>query len=154
MREIALFLVFKRNLEIVLIEKITPTFFVNGELFSQKSSNDFNGFYDWLRDETEEIIGIRYDLFEDFAFLRNYISTLDYVNMQDNLALQITFAGKLKFCEQMSDDKLFTDDYIYLSDLGNYGITFSLPEANNIFSSEATSKFEILKKLRKNEQLP
>lgn len=132
MEDNIILLVLKKQLDIVLLEDISSEILVNEQVFKQKDYGDFNGFYDWLRNHDNKIVGLRYFLFEDYQFIIDSFRYLDYVETeltkQNNSILNIYFSEKRTFIDEISNDQLFIDNYIYKSELNEYAITFCLPD--------------------------
>jgi hypothetical protein len=98
---------------------------VNYVLDLQSKKNDgFIGFFDWLRTDELNIIGIRMCLFPDQAYI-GLFSQFPYMkHTSDARCLELKFANK-KYNEIFSGDQDFSQNFVYKGDAG-YLITFSL----------------------------
>lgn len=126
--------VLKSTLEIVQLNDLSHKIILDGQEFTKKIKGDFLGFYDWLKNKEGNIIGLRYFLFEDYQFIIDDLALLhvNYLEIDSavryNSILYIYFSEEKDFIDKVSNDQLFGDNCIYKSELGEYAITFCLPD--------------------------
>lgn len=85
----------------------------------------FLGFFDWLRYEEKEIVGIRLCPFEHEPVFQ-LLSSLTYLKKTFNeKCFELLFKGN-EFDEKLSGDQDFTNNYVYTSEDGDFLITFRL----------------------------
>lgn len=105
------------------------SFTFGGERFvTENQEFEWYGFYDWLRVETGEIVGVR-------------ITFDDGVEI-DPKAMELLRAGALstydqrifmyvdkdkEICEELSDDADFGGNALYVGDKGSFALTFNQP---------------------------
>lgn len=108
---------------------------VDGNKYNDKGCGDFTGFYDWLRDSEERVIGIRYYPFEDVDFLFEVIRSFEYIEIAaDNNSFNIYFSDERHIDESKSDDQSFGDNKVYKSESGEYLISFNATGVKELFS--------------------
>lgn len=133
-------LVFGVNLGIY--ENIEPSedLTVSGKSFRRHDKEDTHGFYDWLRDKPESIIGIRIFLFEDYQSLVSHFRHLQYVRLDEtkhgNFLISVFFRPDRNFKDRLSEDQSFTGNYIYRSDDGEIAMTFERPSQSKIVTND------------------
>lgn len=90
-----------------------------------KEAQGFIGFYDWLRSDFKEIIGIRLCLFEHHSF-NKVLSALPYArNTFDGRCTEFSFVDK--GCnQQLATDQDFGGNYFYTSVNNEYLLTANL----------------------------
>ncbi len=90
-----------------------------------------NGFYDWLRNFSGHIIGVRYFPFEDSNFLLNEVIHLNYSKIdkvKGNMDIYFVDAEHCLIDEDISDDQKFGDNRIFKSSEGKLLLTFEVTE--------------------------
>jgi hypothetical protein len=104
----------------------------NGRRYTRIDDDDTHGFYDWLRGEHDRIIGLRVFLFEDYQHVIQTFAAYDYVETQvtslGNRIVFLYFSQERGGFIRSSEEQLFTGNYIYISESGEYGMTFEAPE--------------------------
>jgi hypothetical protein len=97
--------------------------------FVEISIGHFNGFYDWLRNYSGLIIGVRYFPFEDSNFLLKELVQLKY-SKTDEHSIDIYFVEEQhrSINEDISDDQKFGGNRIFKSSEGKYLLTFEITE--------------------------
>lgn len=89
-------------------------FLLDGIEYSDSAFGDFSGFYDYLRNSSDEVVGIRFLPFEDYAF--------------NEKELLLFASANGKFDEEKSDDQRFGDNKIYQARNGAILLTFPAPD--------------------------
>lgn len=127
-----LFLILTSSLEFRLLDRVASPVTVGSEIYSRIEGEDTHGFYDWLRESSGLIIGLRYDLFRNYDEILNAIREFEYVEVEaiHEISEIVTFyfSTERQFCEDKSGDQFFSGDYIYRSASGVYAMSFDLPD--------------------------
>lgn len=90
-----------------------------------KESNGFVGFFDWLRHDEFNIIGIRICFFEHHGYNKLFL-TFPYVKSSfEGKCVEIAF-GEEKYNADISGDQDFSQNYVYRSATNDYLVTFNL----------------------------
>jgi hypothetical protein len=91
---------------------------------NSKKSQGFIGFFDWLRSDDRNIVGIRICYFEHQNY-NSILSKFSYVRpIFENMCMEIMFCEN-KYNSEISGDQDFGNNYVYLSEEGNYLLTFA-----------------------------
>src|SRR5258706_433486 len=92
---------------------------IQGDLYLyQPSFGDFTGFYDWLRDSEDRLLGLRYLPFERTISSRNLPS---YVTRDPNSsAMEIFFTDRREYIAELSGDQAFGNNGTFRSATGDY----------------------------------
>jgi len=128
-----LILFLRSHLGLSIVDSFPPEeFTVNTEKFYHKSERPWQGFYDWLRDSSSQVLGVRFWLFEDADLQLTDIPSLTYVssNSSENY-VEIYFSASRQWVQENSDDQDFGDQGCFLSDKGTWAIVFDLSMLNN-----------------------
>lgn len=88
-------------------------FLLDGIEYNDSAFGDFSGFYDYLRNSSDEVVGIRFLPFEDCGFHEKEM--LLFASANEN------------FDEKASDDQKFGDSRIYRARNGAILLTFPAP---------------------------
>lgn len=98
---------------------------VGGELFTA-ISDDWTGFYDWLRSERGTLLGVGYSPFPETEFLIDLVKHLPYVRVKPPNYLEILWrsTGVLPMPESSCDQE-FLYDQVFRSETGTYAIAFA-----------------------------
>jgi len=111
------------------LETRSSSFELKNELFAQQGF-DGHGFYDWLRNSKNEVVGLRYDLFEDYFALREELLHHPSCSWQpcknDSGAILIFFGVSKEVDESVSADQSISGDYLYRSTAGLLALSFEL----------------------------
>lgn len=93
---------------------------------SESNKNEgFIGFFDWLRKNETEIVGIRLCYFEHHRY-NNLLERFSYVNFSnEGRWIELLFKNQ-PYDFDLSGDQDFTNNYVYESEGGGYLFTFSL----------------------------
>lgn len=90
-----------------------------------KENEGFIGFFDWLRKNEIEIVGIRLCYFEHHIY-NNLLKRFPYVNAtNEGRWIEILFKNQ-SYDFALSGDQDFTNNYVYESEGGEYLFTFGL----------------------------
>jgi hypothetical protein len=101
--------------------------FVVGERhYYDATFGEWTGFYDWLRDGCENVLGVRYTPFEQTEFLTQELKELSYAKADPPRHIEIYFSERREFDEKLSCDQEFLYDAIFRSDDGKYAIGFGM----------------------------
>lgn len=92
---------------------------------NSKENKGFIGFFDWLRNDSGLIKGIRLCFFEHQAY-NSFLIKFSYVRPSfENKCMEILFEGDT-YNFELSGDQDFTNNYVYESANGEYLFTFGL----------------------------
>jgi hypothetical protein len=100
------------------------SFSIDGETYREIGLGEWTGFYDWLRDRSGNVIGVRYSSFKDIPGLIEAARTLDYVVVRSSRSLEIFLADKRESDEQHSADQEFQYDAVFHSATGRWALAF------------------------------
>ncbi|SRR6266567_1520338 len=119
-----LLVVFRPELTLALLEVQPPSgFAIAGTTYRAVPTDDGAGFYDWLRDRTGKIIGVRYWL-EDRGIFTT-LARLPYVRIPpDGRCVEIFLGKSRETDEARSSDQAFGGVSHYLADSGEWAISF------------------------------
>jgi len=112
-----------------------PGFVIGSKQYRDANFGQWTGFYDWLRDSKEQVLGVRYWPFEDTEFLIDFAKGLAYVSTDLSRYIEIYFSGQRNAEPNLSSDQDFSYDAIFRSDEGEYAIGFG---------AEALSEADVL----------
>lgn len=104
--------------------------------FEDKGFGDWTGFYDWLRDFSGKVVGVRYWPFEETAFLIDLLCDRGYIVPGDKSYLEIYFSQNSRVDRRKSDDQEFGSNKIFCSKEGTWLISF---DTRGLSSSERES---------------
>lgn len=93
---------------------------------SESGENEgFIGFFDWLRKNEAEIVGIRICYFEHHPY-NSVLRSFPYVNVtNEGRWIELLFTSQ-SYDFDLSGDQDFTHNYVYRSENGEYLFTFGL----------------------------
>jgi len=85
------------------------------------------GFFDWLRTDAKEVIGVRLTILDDgLDYLVPEFARPNYVQeLPKAIGVEIFFTERRDYCFNYSDDQDFMDNWIYHSDDGLLAISFN-----------------------------
>jgi hypothetical protein len=101
----------------------------NGKYYGPLGFGHSTGFYDWLRDSTSNLVGVRYWPFEDTQFLLQEVAHLRYVKVAAG-RLEIYFHSSDQIDQENSADQDFLYCELFRSDERCYAIAFGLENLN------------------------
>ena len=121
-----------QSFSLFLTDKPIPKRFdINESIFQDTELGDFLGFYDWLRNDEELVIGVRFIPFERIDFLYQYSKQLDYVTIEkENKYLEIFFRNVEYFNEWDSNDQDFGECRIFKNMNNQLLISFDAENLN------------------------
>jgi hypothetical protein len=93
--------------------------------YFELDAGDWEGFYDWLRTERDNIIGCRFWAWDHVASIFAAAATLSYCAV-DNGSLCIYFSEERSFIPEISDDQDFLFSKVYKSNTGDYALAVSI----------------------------
>ena len=99
--------------------------------FKEIPIGHFNGFYDWLRNFSGNIVGVRYFPFEDADFLFDELSKLKYSKtdkVKGIIDIYFENANCHSINEDISDDQKFGDNRIFKSLKGKLLFVFDITD--------------------------
>jgi hypothetical protein len=113
-------------------------FIIGEKTYREANFGEWTGFYDWLRDDSENLLGIRYTPFEQTEFLTRELGQLSYVEARPPRHLEIYFSERRIFDPGLSCDQALLYDAVFRSDDGEYAMGFGMEKlsASNLRSLE------------------
>ncbi len=110
----------------VLSPDETDIFYLGGREFKDTGIRTIVGFYDWLRTDEKEVIGVRLTIFdEELDYLVPELARPNYVQeIIDSVGVEIFFTDERQYNPDYSDDQDFMDNRIYQSADGGLAISF------------------------------
>jgi len=90
---------------------------IDGHLY-RPVGPQWSGFYDWLRDGSGALLGVRYNATDETRFVLDQSRTLDYTEAGNYDDLAIFFSPKRAFDPAQSADQDFLYDQVFVSDAG------------------------------------
>lgn len=102
-------------------------FYFRGKRYHDRGYGSFTGFYDWIRDSAQKIIGLRYWPFEETVFILEKLAHWSRaVRAQDESYLEIYFASGQNVDWQHSDDQDFGSNQFFSTDDDEWAISFAI----------------------------
>ena len=95
------------------------SFVCEGKCYRDTGVGDFTEFYDWLRNSSGEVLGVRYYLCADTEFLMGYAQEKDYMLSKDCGTfkyVEVYFSGQRDADPLLSCDQGFVYDPVFRSD--------------------------------------
>jgi hypothetical protein len=86
---------------------------------------EWSGFYDWLRSEDGDVLGVRYHLTDDTRFLLKEVCALDYAVVGQHEDVCIFFGENRAFDPAQSDNQDFSYDQVFVANGEGSAICFS-----------------------------
>lgn len=121
-----LLLICDERLGLVVRDSCPLSFLHDGEFFRNLGGQDFNGFYDFLRDDSGRILGTSLSVFPTAEFLLDTLRSRSYVEVANPTILRIFFAKERNFEPSISVDQYFGENRIYRSTSGRIALSLSL----------------------------
>lgn len=125
-----LFLACSQSLDVFFGNDFPRTFVRDEQHFEDLDDRDFNGFYDFLRDDSRRVLGVRFLPSAPPEFLLDSLKSLPYVERGLSTELRIFFSQERKFDPSISVDQYFGENRIYCSTTGRIALSFSLAPLN------------------------
>ena len=104
------------------------SFVLDDKQYHDAALGEWTGFYDWLRDASGDLLGVRYGLNEETEFLGEQTRALDYVKVVAPGYIEIYFSDRRHFEPKLSADQDFLYDPIFRSDDGEYALGFAMED--------------------------
>lgn len=111
------------------LSKNQKSILIEGNEYMEIPIGYFNGFYDWLRNASGYIIGVRYFPFEDSSFLLDELGELEYLRTDKNKdSINICFLDETHCLidEEASNDQDFSENRIFKSSEGKFLFIFDI----------------------------
>lgn len=121
-----LLLMCDERLGLVVRDSCPLSFLQDGEFFRSLRGVDFNGFYDFLRDNSGRILGTSLSVFPAAELLLDTLRPFSYVEVVNPTILRIFFGQDRNFDPSISIDQYFGDNRIYRSTSGRTALSLSL----------------------------
>lgn len=122
----SLILLFRNELKIILTDSVPSLEFSFCESkYRDIGNGDWNGFYDWLRGPDSRLLGVRYWPFDERQFLFSVLPQHSYLSMESGKSIKVYFSDRRDFAEEISADQEFGNDIVFVSENGEYAISFS-----------------------------
>jgi len=122
-------LIFRKNLDVRIVDDIAPTFVDLNDRFSVIHNNEFNGYYNLLRNDNTKVIGIEYYPFE--PDVSRALADFDYVSSHfaenGDCELTIYFGTERDEVHNLTILQELGKNYIYQSETGLLAASFGVP---------------------------
>ena len=148
--EKCLLIFFKSPLELAWAElpDDAPSAIVyKNQIYKYAGTQEWNGFYDWLRNYRNEIIGVRYFPFEDFKELASLVNRLTdcKVNTNDKGAVwfDLFFTSDRNVNEKISDDQDFGGNWLFETESGDKAMSLIFKDDDKLL--EGSCKFVVIR---------
>lgn len=103
-----------------------------GRCYRDTGLGDFTGFYDWLRDASGGVIGVRYLPFEASRAVCDAVATFPYIDVTaDRSSLAVFFSVERAFDPASSGDQAFGGNRVFVAADGTYALTFDAGALDN-----------------------
>ena len=132
----------KKTLVVLLIPHLTLSLIekfpleklnVGSNKYRNLGEGIWQGFYDWLRDASGKIIGVRFWRFEDADLQLSNIASLPYVLVnRDKDYIEIYFSDSRQYVIEKSDDQDFGAQRIFVDDGGTWAIALDVSMLNEL----------------------
>jgi hypothetical protein len=120
-------------------------FLLNKTKYENTGRGEFLGFYDFLRNAADKVVGVRYFPFEDIQFLTEMLSGAANVEIRaDGKIWVFYFSEAQNFVESKSDDQCFGDNNLFKSKDGAFLLTFRAPPEKLASKISRAEIFELL----------
>ncbi len=102
------------------------------DLFQDAGLGEWAGFYDWLRVDSDKIVGVRFWPFEQAEFLLRSVpgSNSNAPTIRED-ALLFFFGPEKNFKAELSGDQAFEEARIFSAPSGEHGILFGCSNLTN-----------------------
>ena len=121
-----LLLVCDDYLDLVIGRDCPRVFLHKGQQFEDFADRDFNGFYDFLRDNSGRVLGVSFSPSAPPAFLLEGLRALPYIEIAYSTTVRICFGRERNFDLSISMDQYYGENRIYRSSAGRIALSFSL----------------------------
>lgn len=119
----------------LLLEDADKEVIVSGITYKDKYLlGSYIGFYDWLRNNENSIIGVNFTpMNKEDRFILEIISNFKYTNLNNKgKAIEIYFSEQKQYISNISSDQDFGYIQFLVSDNNNYAMTIDITQLNNI----------------------
>jgi len=103
-------------------------FLLDDKLFRDAGEGDWTGFYDWLRDENANLLGVRHWPFENTEFLITLVEKLSYARVQPKHSFEVFFSQQRKVCDSLSCDQDFLYNPVFKADDGDCAVAYGIED--------------------------
>jgi hypothetical protein len=140
--EKCLLLFFKSPLELAWAElpNDAPVAIVyKNQTYKNIGTQGWNGFYDWLRNYQNKIVGVRYFPFEDFEMLATLINQLPdckvVTNNKGAVWFDLFFSSDRSVNEKKSDDQDFGGNWLFQTESGDKAMSLIARDNEKLFKA-------------------
>jgi hypothetical protein len=136
-----LFVILSENPTCRHLNKFGNEMFIDKTIFKAYENDNYSGFYDWLRNSTGNIIGLRYTRLENLELSAiNTLKRLPYMDFTGNQIMEIYFNSTREHIEDISNDQDIGTCKIYITSDFTFAILVDiLYLTNKEFSSISLS---------------
>lgn len=123
-----LVLVVRPKVTLAVIPACPEQSFTEGsQCFLDQTGEDFIGFYDWIRDSSGHVLGVRQTLSEEFDKIAAQLPTPSYVRHErDPIRLEFYFSDERDYDPTQSSDQDFLMNRLLRNQLGEFAFTFGM----------------------------
>ena len=139
-----LLVAFHARLALALVDECPGNEYQLGDKrYRDKGYGELTGFYDWLRDSSGKLLGVRYWPFEETSFLSDVLSEFPSVVVaKDRSYLEVYFSSDRRVDRQRSDDQDLGANKVFSTEQGEWAISFdttalSPSEMENVYAADA-----------------
>lgn len=125
--EECIIIILSKTVTFLTTEESPSSFDYGGNRFFGKFSTDNNGFFDWLRNKSSQIIGVRWTAYDEqgFRLVADNLLSLSNVEIDGSGSICIYFGQEVEFDESISCDQDFGENNFYITAEGLCAISFS-----------------------------
>lgn len=114
-----LFVILGQQVKCFFLDKLDSVVELDDIIYKEADNQAYSGFYDWLREDTNTIIGLRCYRFDGFdPDLSKALDELPFVKFVKEKVIEVYFASKRSFREDISNDQDFGACKLYSGDTG------------------------------------
>ncbi len=123
-----LFVVLNKQPNCYHIDRLKAEIVYDERNFIEYNDDNFSGFYDWLRDITGKIIGVRYAALERFnPALIKALKQLSYISFIHEKVVEIYFSSnERRVDDKTSNDQDFGICKVYVSSNSTFAVLFDI----------------------------
>jgi len=114
-----LLMILNQKVSCCFFDKIDSIIELGNDTFKEIDDQDYSGFYDWLREDINIIIGLRFYRFDGFGpIFSKSLNKLPYVKFVHEKVIEIYLTSQRNFNQDISNDQDFGVCKVYRGDVG------------------------------------
>lgn len=99
---------------------------IAGVAYRRFAECELSFFYDWLRAEAGNIVGVRFYFEKECPAVLDVLRELPYVVFPNDLLIELYFSGTREHKPEISDDQEFMGSEVMISASGDYALLFGM----------------------------